>query len=376
MLKNLDTGKSSIIHRVFPSSPTSEISIFKHYVLPYISIALITYGAMFTLAVFSISLPKMILHPEVKTPFLLDINLILMFLISLPTLIVFLVTERVIIPDGLRKIKESGVLVTKQLDEDKIVKIWEKRYQIANVFGQLVGIIVGFLVAYSNYRVLFLGKDTFWGNVDGVIYFASWYFLICMFLLFFTVAVFVIRNVTTSFFLRSVVSHSRIEIIPFHPDKCGGLEPVGKLGLRNQYLLSIIGLNVVALYLNDVLIYDKSTIYLLILGVIAYLVIGPISFAGPLLPFRYAMKEDKIRLMYLVANRIKKEFSRVKNQINKGTLSEEDEKVLTRYKNISDMVGNLPVWPFDTLTLRKFFSAYILPLISGILSVYLEKLIN
>jgi hypothetical protein len=377
MLKNMDTGKSSIIHRIFPSSPNSNISIFSHFVLPYVSVAFITYGVMFILALIDIPLDNMIKpYQEVKTPFLLDLNQIMMFLITLPILIVFLVTERIIIPDGLGKIEESGVLVVKEIDEEKIVDIWERRYQKLNILGQLVGIIVGILVAYFNYKALFIGKNTFWGNVEGKTYIASWYFIICMFFLFFTVTFFIIRNITNSFLLRSVVSRSKIEIIPFHPDKCGGLEPIGKLGLRNQYLLSFIGLNIVALFLNDFIISDKSNYGLLIVGVVAYLVIGPIGFMGPLLPFRNAMKEDKIRLIHLVADRIKTEFTRVKNQINMGTLSEEDEKKFSRYKKISDMVSNLPVWPFDTHTLRKFFSAYFLPLISGIVSIYFEELIK
>src|ERR1700693_2386967 len=70
-------------------------------------------------------------------------------------------------------------------------------------------------------------------------------FLWCVFCFFGLIPVYVVRGIATSFLLKDVVSRSKISMLPFHPDRSGGLRPVGEIGLRHQYFLTVIGLNMV-----------------------------------------------------------------------------------------------------------------------------------
>lgn len=97
---------------------------------------------------------------------------------------------------------------------------------------------------------------------------------------------------------------------------------------------------------------------------------------GPLLPFRNAMEEDKNQVISLVASGITFEFNKLKTKILNGTITEDDETKIFRYKKIGELAENLPVWPFDTTTLRKFFSAYIIPLGTMIYTLFQEKIIQ
>jgi hypothetical protein len=48
-----------------------------------------------------------------------------------------------------------------------------------------------------------------------------------------------------------------------------------------------------------------------------------------------------------------------------GVISDEDEQLIERLRKIGAVIDELPVWPFDSGTLRKFLTAYIIPIISS-----------
>ncbi len=376
MIEHIDTGESSIIHWLFSSLPTEPMSIFKHYAVPYVITALATYGVMLITAI--LSPPSIILRSQsIRIPFLLDANTNWMFLISLPLLIVFIVTERIMIPSGIGKLKGSGVLSITSDSAYRLKIAWEKRYKVVNILGQIVGIGVGVSAGLTNYITFTQTGFGSWQAIDGSVYLVGWYSLLCMFFFYFACSVFITRNIATIVFLRDIVRNSVIQIIPFHPDKCGGLNPVGVLGLRNQYLLSLIGINVILLFSNANILDPNIKLQTMVtVSIAAYIIFGPISFLGPLLPFRDAMQKDKSRLMNLVANRIKMDFNRIIKLIDEGEMTKEDEELLTRYKNIGELVEKLPVWPFDIATISKFITAYILPFVTMIIATLLPDVIK
>ena len=376
MIEKIDTGQASIIHLIFPSLPTENISFWKHYFVPYISTMLITYGGLLITALLS---PPSIYIPSqnVKIPFLLDMNLIWMFSISLQIIFIFLITERIMIPAGLGKLKEASVLSIDNNNANKLKKSWERKYKTSNIVGQIIGFIVGISVSIANYTTFTQVGFKSWQAINGNVHLVGWYSLFCVFVFYFALMVLVTRNFTTSFFLKEVVENSTLQIVPFHPDKCGGLHPVGNFGLRNQYLLSLVGVNIILLFRNTVFL--GTNVQLLILAISAalfYVTIGPIGFISPLLPFRNAMQRDKSRLMNLVANRVKMDFNRIIQLIKDGKMTKEDDELLTRYKNIGELIERLPVWPFDVETLTKFFSAYLLPLLILVVNLFLPKIIS
>ena len=83
-------------------------------------------------------------------------------------------------------------------------------------------------------------------------------------------------------------------------------------------------------------------------------------FMVPLLPFRRGMVRTKAELISEVAQRLRIEFERLRIQIQTGKLTHEDEDLVGRLRKIGSVIDELPVWPFDAATLRKFASAYVL----------------
>jgi hypothetical protein len=165
-------------------------------------------------------------------------------------------------------------------------------------------------------------------------------------------------------FLNDVVGHAQLQMLPFHPDKCGGLRPMGRFGLRNQYLLTILGMNIVFLVIVTVRYLKVPTSLAgLVAGAAAgYLLLGPIVFMGPLLSFRGAMIRTKAGLLSEVAQRLRLELQRLRKELPAGKLLREDEELIDRLRKVGEVIDELPVWPFDADTLRKFLTAYVAPL--------------
>jgi hypothetical protein len=171
------------------------------------------------------------------------------------------------------------------------------------------------------------------------------------------------RSAAIALLLKDFVMCARLRPLPLHPDKAGGLRPVGQLGLRNQYMLSVFGVNVVLLVVVSVINLDVPSSA----AVIAYLILGPIVFLGPLLPFRGGLRRTKSELMGEVAQRLRRELVRIRTLLlTSGPISREDEELIDRLRKIAAVIDELPVWPFDARILRRFLAAYVTPMMSAI----------
>jgi hypothetical protein len=191
-------------------------------------------------------------------------------------------------------------------------------------------------------------------------------YLVSVALFYALLSVYVGRTVGIIRLLREVVTGRELSIIPFHPDGCGGLKPVGEIGLRNQYLLGLVGINVI-LHWSGRFFLDTNPLYNLglALATAAYTIAGPLSFLGPLLPFRKGMREAKDAMLSLVSARMRQEIASVADHLRTpgGEVSKADEERIARLQKFGEVLQRLPVWPFDTSTLRKFSAAYVFPLL-------------
>lgn len=177
-----------------------------------------------------------------------------------------------------------------------------------------------------------------------------------------------VRNISIAFLLRDVVARCRLHVLPLHPDRAGGLQPVGRLGLRNQYALTAVGLNFVAALAVAYVFLDghmsKSLVVLLIVLFVVYVVLSPVIFMTPLMPFRDEMLKRKTELQANVARRLLTELDQLYSRLSSGEIRAEDQGLVERLRSIAAVIDEMPVWPFDAATLRKFFTAMILPVVS------------
>jgi len=303
-----------------------------------------------------------------RLPFLRDWNVLFMYLVSFPCLMILTVTDQHVLSTSLKSVQLDGTLTISEMEATPLAIRWHRRFYMTNLASHAVGGVLGVLVAYYCY-VAYIPKSVgFWIAVDGHLLPVGFIFLYCIFLFYALIPVYVFRSVAIALLFKDVVSHAQLRLLPLHPDKSGGLRPVGRLGLRNQYVLTLFGLNVVLLVITSLhYLQVPSSLYgLMIAAVIAYLVLGPLVFVAPLLAFRGGMLRTKSELMREVANRLRVELQRLRGQLQSGSISKEDEELIDRLRKIGALVDELPVWPFDATTVRKFLVAYVVPVLSGL----------
>jgi hypothetical protein len=115
---------------------------------------------------------------------------------------------------------------------------------------------------------------------------------------------------------------------------------------------------------------------LIVAAIVAYLLLGPLVFLGPLLPFRAGMLRTKSELMGEVAQRLRVELQRLRSQLKDGEITKQDEELIDRLRKVGAVIGELPVWPFDAGTLRKFLGAYVVPAASAVLYPLFHSLLD
>lgn len=373
----LDTISGSFIHSVFRyRDPTGTGNVFE-LVRIYIVAVLFTIGPLFIAALFSpLSLTEAsAVH---KLPFLKDWNVLFMFFISFPSLLILTVTDQNILKRSLQSVYSDNTITFVEGSALKLCGRWQRRFRLTNWAAQAIGTCVGGLVAYFNYIACVPAAVGFWIADEGNLLPVGVFFLFCIFIFYVVVTVYVVRSIAMSVFLKDVVASSQLHLLPLHPDKSGGLRPIGHLGLRNQYVLSLLGLNLLlmAVIYSSVLSLTSYLGGLIAAAVCAYLFLGPIVFVAPLLPFRAGMLDSKNQLTGEIAKRLRLELDRIRTQIESGKISKEDEELIDRLRKIGAILDELPVWPFDTGTLRKFLTAYFIPIASTLAAPFLKVMFD
>ncbi len=293
-----------------------------------VSVAL-TFVPLFALALcapFSVVTPS----PGHPLPFLRDLNILFMFLVSFPCLMILTINDQNILVQSLRAVQSDGTVTISERDRRSLNERWRKRFRIVNISGQLLGVAVGATIACVNYIAYSPAGVGFWIAQDGRLLPVGVVFLLCIFLFYALVPIYVLRSIAISLFLRDVVAHSELHMLPLHPDRSGGLRPVGEIGLRNQYGLTLIGFNVVLLIAvsHHYLTVPLPLEFLVAAAVAAYLCLGPVVFMAPLLPFRGGMLKNKRQLLGEVAQRIRRELDRLRLQLPSGSISKDDEELV------------------------------------------------
>jgi hypothetical protein len=367
------TTEASIVHRLFRSE--QEAISAAQIAMVYIVCVFFTFVPMLLVAALE-PYPLLAISRAVKLPFLLDLNITFTFLISFPMLVILMLTDDHVLSTSLERVQKERVINITPEQAALLARTWHAKFRRANTVSQIVGLSVGVLSGVSILLAYMSSSAGTWIVPDTRLHAVSYVYLLSIVLLIAVIVMFVWRCVYISLFLSAIVDDADVVVQPFHPDGCGGLRPVGEIGLRNQYTVTILGLNVVIFALVSYTHSQRSVdeLYMMGIAVLAYLVLGPVVFLGPLLPFHRAMSREKQRAMDEVAERLRVEFIRIRAQIPAGTITRMDESSINRLRRIGDAVTALPVWPFDARTLRKFASAYAIPVGAALLGQIIHRL--
>jgi hypothetical protein len=369
----IDTTSGSPLHRLTRYQAGQTFVLVRAYLF---AIA-VTYVPLFLAALLGPA-PIGIPSAGVRLPFLYDWNITFTFLVSFPAVIVYTMSDHAALSAALSRIQQDGILIIPEAEARKLSRVWGPRFTKINRLSLVIGALVGVVLVIANIDAYSQPGVGFWVDFSdrrpGALL-VGCVFLYCIVAVYFVMIVYVIRSIAIAFFLNDVVDDAQLRMIPFHPDRCGGLRPVGRFGLRNQYVLTILGCNVVLL-LGVTVSYltVPSSLFVLIAGAaLAYMLLGPLVFMGPLLSFRTGMVRTKAELMGEIAQRLRVELQRLRKELPAGDLTREDEELIDRLRKVGGVIDELPVWPFDANTLRRFLGAYVTPLLGAAAVPLLDK---
>lgn len=371
----LDTTDGSLLHRLAGYRPPSRQNLPSPWMI-YVIAVLVTYVPLILAAWLS---PLPIAEPTatLRLPFLYDWNVAFMFVVSFPLVLVLTITDQNALEDSLQQVLRDGIVLIPSEAAATLSSKWRRKFRSVNIAAQVFGIGIGGTLAFFNYRAYAPQALGYWIARENQLLPVGLIFLGCIFLFYSLLPIFVLRSFATSLFLKDLVAHAEIRMLPFHPDNSAGLGPVGHLGLRNQYALTVGGVNVVLLIFVSLryLSVPSSLSGLMVAAAVAYVILGPLVFIGPFLPFRAAMLANKTELMSEVAQRLRIELQRVRKELVSGEIRKEDEDLIDRLRKLGAVINELPVWPFDAGTLRKFLTAYVIPGLSAIIFPMVKPLI-
>src|SRR5437773_1965841 len=135
----------------------------------------------------------------------------------------------------LQRVRDEHILCMAEADASKMAELWKAGFRRINIVAQSLGAGIGLSLGWATLNLYMSHDVPFWISSKGHLLPAGYAYWYCIALLYALITIYVARCIAFYVFLSEAVGDSTIQMLPLHPDKCGGLRPVGQLGLRNQY---------------------------------------------------------------------------------------------------------------------------------------------
>jgi hypothetical protein len=185
-----------------------------------------------------------------------------------------------------------------------------------------------------------------------VVYVPGWY-IVCQI---------VARQIVTILGLRQVFHRFAVCPHPLHPDRCGGLRAINTYAAGVTYVIAVAGMAVglmayVTLRRQGSLSTDTA------IWIAVYVVLAVACFFLPPWTAHAAMADAKHKLLDEISRQFQKDYSEATANLASAT-SELCERVdrIQSLRTLYELTDAFPVWPFDTVTLRRFVVTVTAPL--------------
>lgn len=234
------------------------------------------------------------------------------------------------------KPEESEILKTKELLKSRLPA------SLALIFGILAG--AAYFYQYYDYLSL-------WYNSTPV------FLAIRSFLIVspsaYAVGSIISRSIVNTLVFRHLLKG--VNVNPMHPDRSGGLLPLGQYALKSTYIIALAG---VFAALAEYELYTQGQLFefhVFHLAILIYVIVAPVNFFAPLGTARIAMLKAKNELLLKISKQFSNDFSVAYKGLD-ATASELKSIVdkVEQLQRIQELTQAFPVWPFDIVTLRRF----------------------
>jgi hypothetical protein len=295
-------------------------------------------------------------------------------LIGVPAILFFFLGMPNMISDVLVGLKNNKVIETKKKGDNEDKKYNEFIVRFAKSYSSLiwggitvVGVLIFMVFAAIPEHKLF----TSWQTTNNIIFTCHEIF---WFLIFLVAGMAIVKTILAIYWFNKLFREFQTDVKVLHPDRAGGLSPLGNFSVKIGYMIGLLG------FLVIVVLWTQST-YLLaekdfslrsnpaILSLsFAYLILAPIVFFAPIGSAHSAMKKAKNDFIIAISDQFENDFTRLQLILNKdGTELKVALEKIEHLQKIHSMVSQFPIWPFNTSSIVRFFSSVFSPIILSII---------
>lgn len=210
-----------------------------------------------------------------------------------------------------------------------------------------------------------------WQNSSTLIVFLS---ALTTFFSFYAVLHIIVRQIITIRGINKFFHILKIDISPLHPDRAGGLRPLG------QYVVTIgLGIGIIGLALGISLLRSRMGLEHLqnvfYINLAVYMFAAPVFFFIPLIEAHRLMQKAKENTLIDIAGQYESLYVATLQKMKDGKPMSKDVAQLDALHKMYLIADTSPVWPFNIGTLTKFSAAVILPVVTPLVINYLTDFI-
>lgn len=173
--------------------------------------------------------------------------------------------------------------------------------------------------------------------------------------------------------LNNLFKNQLVQVHPFHPDNAGGLGVIGRFTTNLSYGIAVIGIALSLAIIQDPASIFNLTNFGVIIMFILYLFLTPTIFIVPLWSSHLAMIGYRDRLIQEIAKEFDIIFAKMRAQ--RSSKIAQRDLFLKRIQELNDernLIYRFPTWPFNSQSVRRFFSIAFSPLVPVIASIVLD----
>jgi hypothetical protein len=187
----------------------------------------------------------------------------------------------------------------------------------------------------------------------------------------------VLNLISNMLVLNHVFKKQDLNLIPLHPDRCGGLRSLGDYSVKTAYLISLFGLYIGIFMPNIFKQGGEQYIWYIFITLFLYMIFSFGCFFGPLFTAHKGMKTAKENLLLDISKQFQEDYL-----IAQTSLSDDSEALKHKVEKIKElrvfyaMTDDFPVWPFDIHTLRRYLLAVPTPLVAPLISLFSKSIVT
>lgn len=246
------------------------------------------------------------------------------------------------------------------LDDHAIADTGHKDYlafmaRLDRLYNSKMVIIIAVVVSLGINLFNYFNKTESWLGVNGGI--TGLYGRVIVFINFTLIGLILYKCVVTVYGMREVFRFD-VDVKPLHPDRSGGLLPVGQLAIAVNYFVGLFLLFFTLLFTLDQFAANNM-VYLGI--IVAFYALSPFLLFSSLSKANKVMLLKKEEMLRKLGRTFDFHFHHLNDTSGEGRMDISHADDIIRVKELYSIVESMPVWPFDVRSLTRLVSTLSIP---------------